>query len=202
MNNCCKNLLNSKIEREAGSSSCRPVCQFLAKIVKRRKLQRYLCPAARLQGSNVSFTCHQGRGLAGGHSFMVSSLWSAHHRWNCWLGDMGQSDSVRSPNKVISAPWACTSDVNNRSPVQMFICRWQILRHSSVITFPTLGPSFFYWNTFAVVSHLVWLVKQHLTLLFPPGEALLDQEVTVSYVYSSPALRCIQTAQHVLQGKA
>ncbi|XP_065597725.1 ubiquitin-associated and SH3 domain-containing protein A [Cyrtonyx montezumae] len=32
------------------------------------------------------------------------------------------------------------------------------------------------------------------------GEALLDQEVTVSYVYSSPALRCIQTAQHVLQG--
>ncbi|NXJ78045.1 UBS3A protein, partial [Trogon melanurus] len=32
------------------------------------------------------------------------------------------------------------------------------------------------------------------------GEALLDQEVTVSYVYSSPALRCIQTAQHILQG--
>uniref|UniRef100_A0A672V5Y8 Ubiquitin associated and SH3 domain containing A n=1 Tax=Strigops habroptila TaxID=2489341 RepID=A0A672V5Y8_STRHB len=32
------------------------------------------------------------------------------------------------------------------------------------------------------------------------GEALLDQEVTVSYVYSSPALRCIQTAQHLLQG--
>uniref|UniRef100_A0A8C3KUI2 Ubiquitin-associated and SH3 domain-containing protein A n=1 Tax=Chrysolophus pictus TaxID=9089 RepID=A0A8C3KUI2_CHRPC len=32
------------------------------------------------------------------------------------------------------------------------------------------------------------------------GEALLDQEVTVSYIYSSPALRCIQTAQHVLQG--
>ncbi|NXH87173.1 UBS3A protein, partial [Edolisoma coerulescens] len=32
------------------------------------------------------------------------------------------------------------------------------------------------------------------------GEALLDQEVTVSYVYSSPALRCVQTAQHVLQG--
>uniref|UniRef100_A0A803YQI7 Ubiquitin-associated and SH3 domain-containing protein A n=1 Tax=Meleagris gallopavo TaxID=9103 RepID=A0A803YQI7_MELGA len=32
------------------------------------------------------------------------------------------------------------------------------------------------------------------------GEALLDQEVIVSYMYSSPALRCIQTAQHVLQG--
>ncbi|NXS21832.1 UBS3A protein, partial [Mystacornis crossleyi] len=32
------------------------------------------------------------------------------------------------------------------------------------------------------------------------GEALLDQEVTVSSVYSSPALRCLQTAQHVLQG--
>ncbi|NWR78717.1 UBS3A protein, partial [Centropus unirufus] len=32
------------------------------------------------------------------------------------------------------------------------------------------------------------------------GEALLDHEVTVSYMYSSPALRCIQTAQHVLQG--
>ncbi|NXG75995.1 UBS3A protein, partial [Baryphthengus martii] len=32
------------------------------------------------------------------------------------------------------------------------------------------------------------------------GEALLDQEATVSYVYSSPALCCIQTAQHVLQG--
>ncbi|NXL78646.1 UBS3A protein, partial [Leptocoma aspasia] len=32
------------------------------------------------------------------------------------------------------------------------------------------------------------------------GEALLDQEVTVSYVYSSPALGCVQTAQHVLQG--
>ncbi|NXI42545.1 UBS3A protein, partial [Galbula dea] len=32
------------------------------------------------------------------------------------------------------------------------------------------------------------------------GEALLDQEVTVSSVYSSPALCCIQTAQHLLQG--
>ncbi|NXA11367.1 UBS3A protein, partial [Sapayoa aenigma] len=32
------------------------------------------------------------------------------------------------------------------------------------------------------------------------GEALLDQEVMVTYVYSSPALRCVQTAQHVLQG--
>ncbi|NXG43761.1 UBS3A protein, partial [Psilopogon haemacephalus] len=32
------------------------------------------------------------------------------------------------------------------------------------------------------------------------GEALLDHEVTVNYIYSSPALRCIQTAQHVLQG--
>ncbi|NXQ36318.1 UBS3A protein, partial [Alaudala cheleensis] len=32
------------------------------------------------------------------------------------------------------------------------------------------------------------------------GEALLEQEVTVSCVYSSPTLRCVQTAQHVLQG--
>ncbi|NXU60859.1 UBS3A protein, partial [Horornis vulcanius] len=32
------------------------------------------------------------------------------------------------------------------------------------------------------------------------GEALLDQEVTISYVYSSPALCCVQTAQHLLQG--
>ncbi|NXS08141.1 UBS3A protein, partial [Neodrepanis coruscans] len=32
------------------------------------------------------------------------------------------------------------------------------------------------------------------------GEALLDQEVVVTCVYSSPALRCVQTAQHVLQG--
>ncbi|XP_025926476.1 ubiquitin-associated and SH3 domain-containing protein A isoform X2 [Apteryx rowi] len=32
------------------------------------------------------------------------------------------------------------------------------------------------------------------------GEALLDQEVAVSYVYSSPALRCIQTAQNILEG--
>uniref|UniRef100_A0A8C3VI27 Ubiquitin associated and SH3 domain containing A n=1 Tax=Catharus ustulatus TaxID=91951 RepID=A0A8C3VI27_CATUS len=32
------------------------------------------------------------------------------------------------------------------------------------------------------------------------GEALLDQEVTVSHVYSSPALCCVQTAQHILQG--
>uniref|UniRef100_A0A8C3GED0 Ubiquitin associated and SH3 domain containing A n=1 Tax=Cairina moschata TaxID=8855 RepID=A0A8C3GED0_CAIMO len=32
------------------------------------------------------------------------------------------------------------------------------------------------------------------------GEALLDQEVAVSYVYSSPALRCVQTAHLVLQG--
>uniref|UniRef100_A0A8D0L8X8 Ubiquitin associated and SH3 domain containing A n=1 Tax=Sphenodon punctatus TaxID=8508 RepID=A0A8D0L8X8_SPHPU len=32
------------------------------------------------------------------------------------------------------------------------------------------------------------------------GEALLEKEVMVSCVYSSPALRCIQTAQHVLEG--
>ncbi|XP_019381019.1 PREDICTED: ubiquitin-associated and SH3 domain-containing protein A [Gavialis gangeticus] len=32
------------------------------------------------------------------------------------------------------------------------------------------------------------------------GEALLEKEVAVSSIYSSPALRCIQTAHHVLQG--
>ncbi|XP_020639627.3 ubiquitin-associated and SH3 domain-containing protein A [Pogona vitticeps] len=32
------------------------------------------------------------------------------------------------------------------------------------------------------------------------GEALLEQQVMVSCVYSSPALRCIQTAQHILEG--
>ncbi|XP_062982655.1 ubiquitin-associated and SH3 domain-containing protein A [Elgaria multicarinata webbii] len=32
------------------------------------------------------------------------------------------------------------------------------------------------------------------------GEALLENEVMVSCLYSSPALRCIQTAQHVLEG--
>nr|XP_060626263.1 ubiquitin-associated and SH3 domain-containing protein A [Anolis sagrei ordinatus] len=32
------------------------------------------------------------------------------------------------------------------------------------------------------------------------GEALLEKEVMVCCVYSSPALRCIQTAQHVLEG--
>ncbi|XP_042314775.1 ubiquitin-associated and SH3 domain-containing protein A [Sceloporus undulatus] len=32
------------------------------------------------------------------------------------------------------------------------------------------------------------------------GEALLEKEVMVSCVYSSPALHCIQTAQHLLEG--
>ncbi|XP_039375590.1 ubiquitin-associated and SH3 domain-containing protein A isoform X1 [Mauremys reevesii] len=32
------------------------------------------------------------------------------------------------------------------------------------------------------------------------GEALLEKQETVSHVYCSPALRCIQTAQHVLEG--
>lgn len=64
------------------------------------------------------------------------------------------------------------------------------------------------WSQLFLLKHLcsnfslTVMSKQHLTLLFPLGEALLDQEVIVSYMYSSPALRCIQTAQHVLQGKA
>uniref|UniRef100_A0ACB8FHB0 Ubiquitin-associated and SH3 domain-containing protein A n=1 Tax=Sphaerodactylus townsendi TaxID=933632 RepID=A0ACB8FHB0_9SAUR len=32
------------------------------------------------------------------------------------------------------------------------------------------------------------------------GEALLEKKVSISCVYSSPALRCIQTAHHVLEG--
>ncbi|KAM9170541.1 ubiquitin-associated and SH3 domain-containing protein A isoform 1-T2 [Pangshura tecta] len=32
------------------------------------------------------------------------------------------------------------------------------------------------------------------------GEALLEKQETVSHVYCSPALRCIQTTQHVLEG--
>ncbi|XP_054829368.1 ubiquitin-associated and SH3 domain-containing protein A [Eublepharis macularius] len=32
------------------------------------------------------------------------------------------------------------------------------------------------------------------------GEALLEKELKISHVYSSPALRCIQTAHHVLEG--
>lgn len=34
------------------------------------------------------------------------------------------------------------------------------------------------------------------------GEALLEKEVIVGCVYSSPALHCIQTAHHILEGKA
>lgn len=33
------------------------------------------------------------------------------------------------------------------------------------------------------------------------GEALLESHTTIDYVYCSPSLRCIQTAQYILQGK-
>lgn len=32
------------------------------------------------------------------------------------------------------------------------------------------------------------------------GEALLESHTTLDFVYCSPSLRCVQTAQHILQG--
>lgn len=36
---------------------------------------------------------------------------------------------------------------------------------------------------------------------FFPGEALLGSGVPITAVYSSPALRCVQTAEHILGGQ-
>lgn len=37
-------------------------------------------------------------------------------------------------------------------------------------------------------------------LSFPAGEALLESHTSIDFVYCSPSLRCVQTAQHILQG--
>lgn len=49
----------------------------------------------------------------------------------------------------------------------------------------------------------------HLALLFhfvyeicaSPGEALLESNTVIDFVYCSPSLRCVQTAQNILKGK-
>lgn len=35
---------------------------------------------------------------------------------------------------------------------------------------------------------------------FFPGEALLDSGIQITSVFTSPALRCVQTAKHILEG--
>lgn len=41
------------------------------------------------------------------------------------------------------------------------------------------------------------------TLSFVPlGEALLESHTAVDFVYCSPSLRCVQTAQHIVQGRS
>ena len=34
-----------------------------------------------------------------------------------------------------------------------------------------------------------------------PGEALLESNTVLDFVYCSPSLRCVQTAQNILRGK-
>lgn len=34
-----------------------------------------------------------------------------------------------------------------------------------------------------------------------PGEALLESNTLIDFVYCSPALRCVQTAQNILKGE-
>lgn len=36
---------------------------------------------------------------------------------------------------------------------------------------------------------------------FSPGEALLHSGIHIASVFSSPALRCVQTAKHILEGQ-
>lgn len=36
---------------------------------------------------------------------------------------------------------------------------------------------------------------------FFPGEALLDSGIQITSVFTSPALRCVQTAKHILEGQ-
>lgn len=33
------------------------------------------------------------------------------------------------------------------------------------------------------------------------GEALLESHTVIDFVYCSPSLRCVQTAQHILHGR-
>lgn len=42
--------------------------------------------------------------------------------------------------------------------------------------------------------------KKHLRLLLP-GEALLESNTVIDFLYCSPSLRCVQTAQNILKGE-
>jgi hypothetical protein len=47
---------------------------------------------------------------------------------------------------------------------------------------------------------VVRMTKAIFHLLFS-GEALLDSGIRVTAVFASPALRCVQTAKHILEGR-
>lgn len=53
------------------------------------------------------------------------------------------------------------------------------------------------------ISHTTWhsCLWNHTVFCPISGEALLDSHTTIDFVYCSPSLRCIQTTQHILQGR-
>lgn len=44
-------------------------------------------------------------------------------------------------------------------------------------------------------------MKRRFSTCCFPGEALLESGIRVTSVFTSPALRCVQTARHILEGR-
>lgn len=47
----------------------------------------------------------------------------------------------------------------------------------------------------------VVVASSHIKCVFLPGEALLESNTVIDFVYCSPSLRCVQTAQNILKGQ-
>lgn len=65
-----------------------------------------------------------------------------------------------------------------------------------------------WWATSGVADQSCWSKwftapcgKTWIMFYFLPGEALLESNTVIDFVYCSPSLRCVQTAQNILKGK-
>lgn len=98
--------------------------------------------------------------------------------------------------------WGDKRDYDMDAPITVFGTTQARLVGGSSVWICTMSYIWCSWSKwFTAHPYGVFVFYSWIMFYFPPGEALLESNTVIDFVYCSPSLRCVQTAQNILKGK-
>lgn len=97
--------------------------------------------------------------------------------------------------------WGDKRDYDMDAPITVFGTTQARLVGRSSVWICTMSYIWCGWSKRFTAPCGVFVFYSWIMFYFLPGEALLESNTVIDFVYCSPSLRCVQTAQNILKGK-